>query len=301
MERFLKIMWRVLRPGMAWVILLTPISAAALIYTFVTGSETTPIGYVSFIISAYTTAVLAVNIVPMASRIQASIDFNKPGNRVKSAIYNNRYGNLYMTDMNYRTKISLYLSLGMNVLYAAFKLVAGIHYASFWYGADAIFYVVLSAAQFFMLRYMRKKDGNIGNEYRIYRFCGGLLFVLNATLIGVVYQIVHQNMGYEYPGLMIYTVATYAFIYLTTAIINVFQYRKLNSPVLSAVKAIRLAKALVAIFALQTAMLTSFGGEETAAFKQLSNTLTGAGVCFFIFLMAVYMVVRANKKLRGIA
>ena len=203
-----------------------------------------------------------------------------------------------MTDKSYRAKIALYSALSMTLFYAAFKLIAGIYYASFWYGADALFYIVLSAVQFLMLRHMRRKGESLENEYRQYRFCGFFLFALNAALTGVVYQVVNQDMGYHYPGLMVYAAATYAFFCLALAIINIVQYRKLNSPVLSAVKAIRLARALVAIFALQTAMLTAFGGDESDTFKILMKALTGGGVCILIFGMAVYMVVRANMNLK---
>jgi divalent metal cation (Fe/Co/Zn/Cd) transporter len=217
-----------------------------------------------------------------------------------SAIHKNKYGSQYITDKAYRTKISLYMALSMNTIYAAFKLIAGVYYASFWYGADAIFYVILSLAQFLMLRHMRKKGNSMEDEYKQYRFCGYLLFALNAALTGVVYQMINQGMGYEYSGLMIYVVATYAFVCLAAAITNVIEYRKLNSPVISAVKAIRLSKALVAIYALQSAMLTSFGGNESESFKNIMNGITGSAVCLFVFGLAVYMVVRGNKNLKRI-
>ena len=186
----------------------------------------------------------------------------------------------------------------MHLFYAAFKLVSGIIYASFWYGADAIFYIVLSTTQFLMLRGMQKKANNMEEELQQYRLCGGLIFVLSCALVGVVYQSVHLSMDKQYPGLLIYVVATYAFFCLVVSIVNVIQYRKLNSPVLSAIKIIRLAKALVAIYALQAALLTTFGGDESESFKDLMRILTGGGVCLLIIVMAVYMVIWANQNLK---
>ena len=182
-----------------------------------------------------------------------------------------------------------------------FKLLSAIYYASFWYGADAIFYIVLSAIRLIMLRHVKVGRCNIDNEYRQYRFCGCLLFVLNIALSGVVFQIVYQNMGYSYPGLLIYLVATYTFFCLIVAIINVVKYRKLNSPALSAIKAISLTKALVAVFALQTAMFASFGSEESEVFQRITNTAFGAVICLSIFAMATIIVVEANKNLGKIA
>jgi len=199
------------------------------------------------------------------------------------------YGGRFMTDISYRTKIVLYASLSINVLYAAFKLTIGIYYASFWYGADAIYYIVLSTVRFYLLRYMRKQ-GDLANEVRQYRFCGYLLFILNIALIGVVYQVVRQNMGYLYPEILIYAIATYTFICLAIAIKNMIKYRKLNSPVLAAVKAVSFAQALVALFALQTSMLLAFGGGDSEIFKSIMKSLTGGSVCCIIFIMSILMI-----------
>jgi len=174
------------------------------------------------------------------------------------------------------------MSLSMNLLYAATKLIAGIYYASFWYGADAIFYIVLSVARILLTRHIRTDEQDINSEYRVYRSCEVVLFVLNAALTGVVYQIVNQDMGYAYPGLLIYLVATFTFVNITVAIINVIKYRKLNSPVLAAVKTLSFAKALVMMFALQSAMFASFGS-ESEILERVMNSIFGG---FRIFKMA---------------
>lgn len=300
MKRCLEIILRILRPHVAWMFLLTLLSAAALIFTFTTNRESTIIGYVTFALSAYTTATLVVNAFDIVTKAHKLIDWRNPFVRIKLFLYSNKYSSRYMTDMPYRAKISLYFSLSMNLIYAAFKLIAGIHYASFWYGADALYYAILSAVRYILLRHVQKERQDLSKEYRRYRFCGYLLFALNAAFIGVVYQVVNQDMGYHYPGLMIYVVATYAFSSLAIAIVNLIRYRKFNSPVLSAIKAIGLTRALVAIFALQTAMLISFGGDDSEAFKNLMKILTGGGVCLLIFGMAAFMVAQANKNLKNL-
>jgi hypothetical protein len=300
MNRALGIIWRILRPHTLWIAFLTILSLAAIIFVFSTNRDMTVIGYISYVLSAYTLTVLIINMPVMVSSAKSLIDKSKPGNFVKTLVYSNKYSSQYMTSKPYRARIALYVSLIMNFIYAAQKLIAGVYYASFWYGADAIFYIVLSAVQFLMLRHVRKKENSLENEYRQYRFCGYLIFAMNVAFIGVAFQIIHQNMGYQYPGLLIYVAATYAFICLAVAISNVFVYRKLNSPVLSAIKAISLVKALVAIYALQTAMLTTFGGEDAGNFQRIMNSLTGGGICFFIFVIAVFMVIKAHKGLKDV-
>ena len=296
MKRFKEILWRVLKPHTALIFALTPLSMALMIFVFVTNRETTIIGYISHGLSAYTLTVLVINMPVIYGKTRRFIN----NHRIRKFIYNTKIGNRLMTDLSFRALVTLYIAVFTDIPFAVFKLIAGIYYASFWYGADAIFYIVLSALRFSMLRHMRKKGEkqNLTNEYKQYRFCGSFFFVMNLALTGVVFQIVHQNMGYEYPGLLIYIACTYTFICLSVAIGSAVKYRKLKSPVISAVKSIGIAKAAVAIFALQTAMLASFGGETTAEYKRLFNSLTGGGVCLFLVSMALFMIIRANKYLR---
>jgi len=120
-----------------------------------------------------------------------------------------------------------------------------------------------------------------------------MLLALNIALIGVVFQIVNQGMGYEYPGLLIYAVATYTFSCIAISVIKVIKYKKYHNPVLSAQKAISLAKALVALFALQTAMFASFN--ENMMLERIMNTVFGSCVCFALFCMAVFMIIKGGR------
>lgn len=298
MKKLLQILLKFFRPHFVLILLLTPLSIGYMIFIFSTHRETTIPGYISHALSAYTLTVIIVNMQEISARIRWLIHESGPGSKTKALIYGNKYGNLYMSDKAYRAKVALYAALSMNILFAVLRLLSGIYYASFWYGADAIFYILLSTANFLLLRFIRKDDGGIDAEYRLYRFCGFFLFAIGIALIGLVVQIVYQNMAYEYPDLLIFAVATYAFACLVTAIVNVFSYRKLNSPVLSAAKALRLARALVAIFALQTAMLNAFAQEDFHDSQRLLNALTGGGVCLLLFGIALFMVIEANRKLK---
>lgn len=300
MKRISKFLLQALRPHIAVIIALIPISGAFTIYIFATQRETTIAGIISHALAAYTLAVAIINIRKIAVSGRWLINHSRPGSAARSAIYSNKHTAMYMKDKAYRAKVALYVALAMNVIFAVLKLLGGIYYASVWYGADAFFYIVLSGANFFILRFVRKSDTDkeLEDEYRLYRFCGIFIFVLVAALVGLVVQIVYQNMTYTYPDILIFLVATYAFACLVTAIVNVFSYRKLGSPALSAAKAIRLARALVAIFALQTAMLNTFADESFAAYQALMNALTGGGICLFLLGMAIFMVRSANKNLK---
>lgn len=289
-ERIIKIkpiLHRLLRPGTGWMLLLTVLSATALIFTFTTDRQDTIFAYVSYILSAYALVTLVFGFVPAVQTASA---------RVKGFISKNKYGRRYLNDMTFQAMISLYFSLSVNLAYAVYQLVAGILFASFWFGAMAVYYIVLCIVRFLLLMDVRKYENNLRKEYRKYRLCGVLLFLLNVALTGVVYQMVNQGQGSKYPGLLIYPVAIYAFYRMTLSIVGMIKFRKLNSPVLSTSRIINLAAALVSMFSLQIAMFASFS--DGAEFEYIMNSISGGCVCFAIFSMAVFMVMRANLMLK---
>lgn len=291
MERLKKILHRLLYPGIALVIIFTLFSIIFLVYAFVCLDEEHPVSGAAYFFSAYTLTVLVFNVVPAI----------KKG---KAIIHQNPYTSRYLNEAELRARISLYTGLVINLIYALFKLSTGILYQSFWLGAVAVYYMILFLIRFILLRNNRiseKRDSPVSrrlHQLKSYRICGGLLFVLNIAMSGMIFQMIWQNKNYSYPGLIIYASAAYTFYRLTLAVINVFKFRKIDNPIFSAAKALDLAVAFMSLFALQTAMLTEFGG--TDEFKRIMNAATGGAVSAFVFGMAVFMMIRSTRQLKEI-
>ena len=93
--------------------------------------------------------------------------------------------------------------------------------------------------------------------------------------------------------------AAYTFTAFTVAIVNVVKYKKYNSPVFSASKAISLAAALVSMLTLESTMLTAFGNETMdAATQKIMLGVTGGVVLICIIIMAIHMITRASRQLK---
>ena len=93
--------------------------------------------------------------------------------------------------------------------------------------------------------------------------------------------------------------AAYTFTTLATAIVNVIRYRKYNSPVYSASKAISLAAALVSMLTLESTMLTTFGdGTMTATAQKWMLGATGGAISVLIVATAIYMIAFGTKRLK---
>ena len=67
---------------------------------------------------------------------------------------------------------------------------------------------------------------------------------------------------------------------------------------MSAAKALHLVAALVSMLALETAMLTQFGSNDTAQFRKIMTGCTGGVICAFISGLSIYMIHRATKQIR---
>ena len=285
MQHFKKIGSKIIWPGLAVMVLLAAVSAALLCYTVLCGEKDTIISYLAYIVSTYTLIVVVCRII-------------KTLKEAKRAVYANPYANRFLTDVPYRVRISLYGSFIINLAYAFVKLVSGIVYHSVWFGAIAVYYMVLCLMRALLVAYAGKHDFGKDKkyEYRIYRRCGILILILNMALAGVVIQMARGNRGYHYPGMLIYIAAIFTFYAVISAAFNLARYRRYDSPVISAVKAVNFATAAVSVLSLQTAMLTEFGGDYH--FVKFMNSATGCIVCLLILGTAFYMIVNASRHLR---
>ena len=270
-------------------------SFALVIYVLSTKTEGV-LSYLSYAASAYALTITITSINVAVRKIHQKLS-NHP---LTIRLCNHPVRQRFVSDAAFRTEISLYQGLFINLLYVVLKIASGIYYRSMWFIVLAVYYMFLAVMRFSLLRHVIKNP--IGQHYamelRRYRLCGGVLLLMNQALALVVALVVYQNNGFEYPGSFIYVMALYAFYAIITAVINVIKFKKHGSPVLSAAKVINLTAALVSMLALETAMLTQFGGETEYTLRQIMTAATGAGVCIIVFGMAVFMIVRSTRQLK---
>ena len=265
-------------------------AAVGLVWVFWKGMDEHPVAYAIYMLAFYALCVVCVK-VPGAFRSG------------KGLVLSNPHARRYFTDKPFKAKFKLYSSTVLNLAYGVFKLMIGIVYHSVWFGSVAVYYMVLSLLRFLLITANRRTEQlepaekNL-RQWKSYRICGWLMLLLNAAVTVMVVQMVWQNRGYSYPGYVIYVSAAYTFYRLTMAIVRAVKNRKDHSPVFAAAGVMDLCAALMSIFALQTAMFSSFGGDMTAENRFLMNTLTGTGVSILVLCAAVVMIVRATKAVR---
>jgi len=291
MDEHKNIWLKLLFPPVWLILLLTVFSAAALTAVFVKGWDTSPIAYAVYVIAFYTLSVFC---------LACWKTFPGYYKSVRGKIYDNRYANRYLTDPAFKTHVSLHTSLVINLLYVAVNGVSAVVYSTAWFGIFAVYYAIMAVMRFLLLRYVSRNaigQSRLG-ELKRSRLCAYILMLVNLILTGAVLMMVTFDRGFSYRGILIYVMAMYTFYITVSAIIDLFRYRKLGSPVMTVSKIIKFAQALVSMLFLETAMFAQFGGEMAPEYQKLMIMLTGGGIAAIVAVMAVYVIVRSTKEIQ---
>ena len=274
-------------PHIAVLIILLPISTVFLVYSMIfLGSESVP-AVISYVLAAYTLTIWCV-------RVPYLIRF------FKSFKDENKYAQIWTKDTRLRVNVSLYGSLVWNIAYALLQLGMGFWHHTFWFYSLAGYYIALAVMRFFLVLHTSKhKPGEKMKEELVkYRACGIVFLVMNLALTLIVFFMVYWNRTFTHHMITAIAMAAYTFTAFTTAIVNLIQYKKFDSPIYSASKAINFAAACVSMLTLTSTMLTTFSDGTMDAFSQkIMLGSVGFAVLGVVVTMAVYMIVQSTKKL----
>ena len=275
-------------PHIAIMIILVPIATVLLVSSMVFVGTESPFAIVSYVIAAYTLTVWCFRIPHLIKLFKSFKDKNKYARRLQD-------------DARLRVNLSLYGSLAWNALYGILQLWLGFYHHTFWFYSLGAYYICLGVMRVFLLLHTRRyaPGEKIQNELEKYRACGWVFLLMNLALALIIFFMVYWGRTFEHHMITAIAMAAYTFTAFTVAIVNVVKYRKYNSPVFSASKAISLAAALVSMLTLESTMLTAFGdGTMTATEQKWMLGATGSAISVLIVAMAIYMIVAGTKKLK---
>ena len=275
-------------PHIAIMIVLVPMATLLLVGSMLFMGVESVVAYISYVFAAYTLMVWCFKIPKI---IQFFKTFKKE----------NKYARKWQEDTRLRVNVSLYGSLVWNALYGIFQLWLGFYHHTFWFYSLGAYYICLGVMRFFLVRHTTRyaPGQKMRTELIKYRACGIIFLVMNLALALIIFFMVYWNRTFEHHMITAIAMAAYTFTMLATAIVNVIKYRKYNSPVFSASKAINLAAALVSMLTLESTMLTTFGdGTMTATAQKRMLGVTGGIISLFIVAVAIYMIVIGTKRLK---
>lgn len=207
------------------------------------------------------------------------------------------FGGRYINDRAFRGEISIYQGMLINFAYAAFRGVMSIIYATPWLIATTAYYFALGLIRLWLCSAYkkRKKRGGKKYEFKCYKITALMLLALDIPMGFMIILFITGNPSAAYPGFTIYASAAYTFYMMTLSVVNIFKYRKLGSPILSAAKCINLVAAAMSMLGLQNALIVKFSS-ESASYRVMMNSLTGAAIYIIVIGIAIYMLRRRPHK-----
>lgn len=283
MKKALTVLNKLIHPP-KWVLFTAPAAVfSALIFVFIRGFNDSVPAYIIYCLSAYCLTIL---VIPLPGTVK------KVKNGIRVRLSRSQFGKRYLEDLAFRGSIGIFQGMIINFLYVAFRIFVGIRHASVWFITMAAYYLVLGIMRLSLaVSYTRRTPEK---EIACYRRTAWLLFLLNLPMGAMITLMVMTDSGYSYPGYIIYVSAAYTFYMMIVSVINIFKFRKLGSPILSAAKALNFVTAMMSILGLQTAMLAQFSSEGES-FRVMMNAITGGSVWFGVILTAVCMLFISRK------
>lgn len=211
----------------------------------------------------------------------------------------------FFRDYGFRTVAFGVFALLVNVGYAVLQMVLAIVFSSVWYGVLSGYYFCLGALRCLLVAgWNRVKKRAQGDDYaladgklRLYRLCGIALLLLEIALTAAVTQMVMSENASPSSEVMAISSAAYTFYRVGIAIWNVTKSHRLRDPLLQSFRNIGLTDAAVALLALETTMIATFGGETSEALLTVRAT-TGFAVCALTVALGVFMIVRGTQRLK---
>ena len=275
---------KVLFPHPVLVIVLTLLSAAGLVWVFMTGRDTSLISIPLYCASFYALVTFVALTVKYGPKAKMWLDNDPVAQKIKAKESDGAFG------------LSMYAEQFINFFYGITKTASGVLYGSAWIGADGIYNLAQALIQLYqILRHKQVKT--VKQQWKSYRQCGYMMIVLHLTMTGLVFQMIHMGRHEEYSEIMIIATAAFTFYKLINTFIDVAKDRKHKNPVDSAARFLDLSQALYNLFVLQVGLLWVFGGPDFTHAK-LMNSLTGDAVCLLVCGMGIYMLWRSRRDMR---
>lgn len=272
------------------LILLLPVSIALLVYGMVFLPDTHPLRIAAYVLSFYMLTVWCV-------RLPAIIRFFKKTKK------ENKYLKTWLDHPDLQIRVTLTGNVLWNTAYAALQTGLGICHRSGWFYSLAGYYFSLSLMRLCLMQYVirHRSCKNMQKELLYYRICGWVFLFTNLALSGMIFYMIYENRTFRHHEITTIAMAAYTFTSLFMAIRSAVKYRKYNSPVFSASKAISLAASCVSMLTLEGTMLATFGRDGmTPQTQRLFLGLSGGAVSLFIIIMAIYMILTAGQKMKNL-
>ncbi len=210
-----------------------------------------------------------------------------------------------MTDKSFRQRCFIYWNTFISFLMVVFYVIAGWHYRSKWFMALAgyNFIIMMIRGNLSYRVFSFKRKGFSGKklfrkEWVAYRDCGIMLLILNIVINIMSIQMTFENQYFPYHPALIMSIAVFALYRFVTGFMNLKKYKDDPNLVLFASKNVDFVIGWMAMYTLQTTLLSLL--PENSPHRFWANIFTGNIVILIAIVIAVRMIYTSVKTIRRI-
>ncbi len=185
-----------------------------------------------------------------------------------------------------------------NVGYTIFLTVMAIRYQSTWYGALALYHILLVLTLGGVLMRNATDEHKFKNDFHalqksklgVYRYCGFMLLIQAAALSISVLEMVVGGTGFQIPPWSLIFFGAFACWRIVSAVVNFIRSSKYDDLAVRAVRYLSLVTAFVSALTLVTALLAVYplARDRDVA---IINAAVGGIVCVIIVALGSFMIV----------
>jgi len=286
MQKIIKKLYKLFHPSNLIVLLGAVFIILSMTYLIVLDKFNTPISYILYLVMAFAFAILVIKIYDILNyKINKFIDSKEILRK-------------YRDDHILKYQVSLFTSLGLNVIYVLFKFISGIYFKSLWLISFAVYYFILVILRLNIAKNELKKKKSLIDEYTSYKRIGIILLFINLFLSIIILIIVNGETLKSYNTIVAISVAVYTFYLMINSIITLIKYRKYKSPLMTSAKVINVVTSMVSMLSLEIIMLSTFGPEKIN-FNETMIMATGGGIAIIILGISLYMIIKSTEFLNN--
>ena len=210
-----------------------------------------------------------------------------------------------MSDKAFRQRCFIYWNTFVSFLMVVFYIVTGLHYMSKWFlalaGYNGIIMIIRGNLSYRVFSFKRKGYKGIKlyrKEWVAFRDCGIMLLILNIVINIMSIQMTFENQYFPYHPALIMSIAIFALYRFITGFMNLKKYKGDPNLVLYASKNVDFVIGWMAMYTLQTTLLSRL--PENSPHRFWANIITGNVVIVIAIAIAVRMIIISIRTIRRI-
>lgn len=208
---------------------------------------------------------------------------------------------MWKVDYQFKTLASSTLSAIISLCFTLLNVVLGILYKSIWNISISIYYVLLAIIRGIILHSQRRVNSSDNQKMqeryiKVYIGTHILMILMDLCLVVPVAYMVIGERSYEYGMIPAIMMASYTTYRITMGIINLRKSRKQENIFIKELRTINLLDSLVAILALQNALIIASGIEMQSMMALTAWTSAGIWLMIVIFTVKSFLYVHNRKN-----